>query len=94
MFAAADVFVSIQHTRMACQLGVCIAGMRKLPMCPPPPPPSWRHSCAVLQEKQAAEVSQQGATDSPGIAAADEETRLQQQLQELTAKIADLDEGG
>lgn len=50
--------------------------------------------CWQLQEKQAAEVSQQAASDSSGLAAADEEAQLQQQLQELTAKIADLDEGG
>jgi hypothetical protein len=47
----------------------------------------------ALQEKQAAEVSQQTASDSSGLAAADEEAQLQQQLQELSAKIADLDEG-
>lgn len=46
-----------------------------------------------LQEKQAAEVSQQQGGPNSSALTADDEARLQEQLQELTAKIADLDEG-
>ena len=45
----------------------------------------------LVQEKQAAEASE--APPSGGVLAADDEAKLQQQLQELTAKIAELDEG-
>jgi hypothetical protein len=47
--------------------------------------------CGVLQEKQAAEAAQQ-AGPSAAFDAADE-ARLQEQLQELSSKIAQLDEG-
>lgn len=48
----------------------------------------------VLQEKQAAEAGQQ-APGGPAAAAAgaEDEARLQEQLQDLTAKIAELDDG-
>jgi hypothetical protein len=49
----------------------------------------------VLQEKQAAEAGQQapGGAAAAGAAGAEGEARLQEQLQELTAKIAELDDG-
>jgi hypothetical protein len=48
----------------------------------------------VLQEKQAAEAGPQAGNGPSGAAAgAEEEARLQEQLQELTAKIAELDDG-
>lgn len=52
---------------------------------------AWVCMCiwdSVLQEKQAAQQAPVGSA-----ADAEDEARLQEQLQELTAKIAELDEG-
>jgi hypothetical protein len=46
----------------------------------------------MLQEKQAAEAAHQGLANA--ALASDDEARLQEQLQDLSAKIAELDEGG